>query len=488
MSRARLARSWRWRSPAGGGEAWCWCSPCSRRSRPARTPSRRATPSSSSPRAGRPRAHLRPAVGPRHGAGRGGPEPARPGEDPGARRLPRQGRRAQRLGLVVRPVPHRGARPAVRGAPSRRRRWPCSGSTCATTAQAARDFTRTAASPTTRSPTTPAAASRASVRGARARRAVDVGWTSSTGSRSCRWCRYRSRARAPGAAPGRRVGTTHSNPTTPRGPPWRSPYSCRTRRVRCSVMDATTALATSGPLLLAALALAVAAGAVSFASPCVVPWCPATSPTSRVWSGSRRRRVVGRHPPRWRVAGAAALFVAGFTLVFGAILVGVVWLADALVDNQAVLQRVGGVVMIAMGLAFVGLIPVLAAERRMHWLPRAGVWGAPLLGAVFGLGWVRCIGPTLAGVRRRRGGHGRRVAARRRAHVGLLRGPRRAVRRSSRSSLPGRCAGSAGCAATPGPSRSAVARCWSGWGCSCSPACGTGGSHGCRRRSARSYR
>ncbi len=98
------------------------------------------------------------------------------------------------------------------------------------------------------------------------------------------------------------------------------------------------------------------------------------------------------------MAGAAALFVAGFTVVFGAILVGVVWLADALVRNEAVLQRVGGVVMIAMGLAFVGLIPVLQHERRVHWVPRAGVWGAPLLGAVFGLGWVPCIGPTLAGV------------------------------------------------------------------------------------------
>jgi cytochrome c-type biogenesis protein len=43
-------------------------------------------------------------------------------------------------------------------------------------------------------------------------------------------------------------------------------------------------------------------------------------------------------------------------------------------------------------------VPFLQRERRVHWVPRAGVWGAPLLGAVFGLGWVPCIGPTLAGV------------------------------------------------------------------------------------------
>jgi cytochrome c-type biogenesis protein len=167
-------------------------------------------------------------------------------------------------------------------------------------------------------------------------------------------------------------------------------------------MDASTTLAVSGPLL-AAAAVAVLAGAVSFASPCVVPLVPgylaylaglvgADAPAAT--PGEARERRAGR----WRVAGAAGLFVAGFTVVFGAILVGVVWLADALVRNEAVLQRAGGVVMVAMGLAFAGLVPLLQRERRVHWVPRAGIWGAPLLGAVFGLGWVPCVGPTLAGV------------------------------------------------------------------------------------------
>ena len=167
-------------------------------------------------------------------------------------------------------------------------------------------------------------------------------------------------------------------------------------------MDPSTTLAVSGPLL-AAVAVAVLAGAVSFASPCVVPLVPgylaylaglvgADAPPATLDEARAPRAG------RWRVAGAAALFVAGFTAVFGAILVGVVWLADALVRNELVLQRLGGVVMVAMGLAFVGLVPILQRERRVHWVPRAGLWGAPLLGAVFGLGWVPCVGPTLAGV------------------------------------------------------------------------------------------
>jgi cytochrome c-type biogenesis protein len=167
-------------------------------------------------------------------------------------------------------------------------------------------------------------------------------------------------------------------------------------------MDASTSLAVSGPLL-AAVAVAVLAGAVSFASPCVVPLVPgylaylaglvgADAPPATVEQAAAPRAG------RWRVAGAAALFVAGFTVVFGAIMVGVVRVADVLVRNEALLQRAGGVVTVAMGLAFTGLLPLLQRERRVHCVPRAGIWGAPLLGAVFGLGWVPCVGPTLAGV------------------------------------------------------------------------------------------
>jgi cytochrome c-type biogenesis protein len=167
-------------------------------------------------------------------------------------------------------------------------------------------------------------------------------------------------------------------------------------------MDPSTSLAISGPPLLAVL-VAIAAGAVSFASPCVVPLVPGylaylaglvgadTPPVTQAEAAERRTG-------RWRVAGAAALFVLGFTVVFGAIMVGVVRLADALTRNEDLLQRAGGVVTIVMGLAFVGLVPMLSRERRLHLVPRAGLWGAPLLGAVFGLGWVPCIGPTLAGV------------------------------------------------------------------------------------------
>jgi cytochrome c-type biogenesis protein len=153
-----------------------------------------------------------------------------------------------------------------------------------------------------------------------------------------------------------------------------------------------TAIATSGPLLLAA-GVALLAGMVSFASPCVVPLVPGYLAYLGALVGADNE-----NEKKARVLGAVGLFILGFTVVFAASVGSIVWLADALTFNLDIFQRVGGVVIIALSLVFIGLIPGLQRDIRIHKVPRMGLAGAPLLGAIFGLGWTPCIGPTLSGV------------------------------------------------------------------------------------------
>jgi cytochrome c-type biogenesis protein len=147
--------------------------------------------------------------------------------------------------------------------------------------------------------------------------------------------------------------------------------------------------------LLLAVPVALLAGLVSFFSPCVVPLLPGYVSYMTGLSGADLEATRGR---RGRLLSGSVLFVLGFSLVFltyGALL-GT--LGAWLTAYQDTIARVMGVVTIVLGLAFLGWIPLLQRDVRVHQVPAVGVAAAPLLGILFGLGWTPCIGPTLSAV------------------------------------------------------------------------------------------
>jgi cytochrome c-type biogenesis protein len=146
----------------------------------------------------------------------------------------------------------------------------------------------------------------------------------------------------------------------------------------------------NGPLLVAA-GVAALVGLVGFLSPCVLPLVPGYLSYVAGLAGSEQPR------PRRMVLGAV-LFVLGFTAIFVA--EGVLFgsLGAAIRSHTVGIERVLGVITIGMGIVFLGGIPFLQREWRIHSLPRAGLVGAPLLGAAFGLAWAPCLTPTFSAV------------------------------------------------------------------------------------------
>lgn len=148
----------------------------------------------------------------------------------------------------------------------------------------------------------------------------------------------------------------------------------------------------SGSLLLAA-PIAVLAGLVSFFSPCVLPLLPGyfsymTGVGVQDLETARRGRMVM----------GSALFVLGFSVVFvsGGMLFGSI--GQELFQYQRQISIVMGILVIIMGLAFMGFIPLFQREFKIHAVPAVGLGFAPLLGALFGLGWIPCVSPTLGTV------------------------------------------------------------------------------------------
>ncbi|MFJ8895446.1 cytochrome c biogenesis CcdA family protein [Leifsonia sp. NPDC102414] len=147
----------------------------------------------------------------------------------------------------------------------------------------------------------------------------------------------------------------------------------------------------SGQLLFA-LPVAVLAGLVSFASPCVLPLVPGYLAYVGGFTD------LGAKRDRSRLLTGVSLFILGFAIVFIAYGAAFGALGLWLVRWQEVVIRILGVLVIAMGLVFIGQFSFLQRTIKPTWRPATGLIGAPLLGIVFGLGWTPCIGPTLAAI------------------------------------------------------------------------------------------
>ena len=145
---------------------------------------------------------------------------------------------------------------------------------------------------------------------------------------------------------------------------------------------------------------ALIAGLVSFLSPCVLPLVP---PYLVYLAGASLERFADKEPePRVKreTVLAAALFVLGFATVFVALGASASVIGSLIRAYSGPLATIAGVVIIVMGLHFLGFTPIafLMREKRVTVAKPVGLWGAYVMGLAFAFGWTPCIGPILAAI------------------------------------------------------------------------------------------
>lgn len=150
--------------------------------------------------------------------------------------------------------------------------------------------------------------------------------------------------------------------------------------------------------LLPAMMVALFAGVISFLSPCVLPIVP---PYLAYMSGMTVSEIQGPGSARARVGLAALFFVLGLSTVFIFLGFTASWLGSLFLQNQVLLARISGVIVMIFGLHFLGVfrIPFLDREARMETGDAGGsAFGAYILGLAFAFGWTPCIGPQLGAI------------------------------------------------------------------------------------------
>jgi cytochrome c-type biogenesis protein len=143
--------------------------------------------------------------------------------------------------------------------------------------------------------------------------------------------------------------------------------------------------------------LALAAGLVSFLSPCVLPLVPGyLSAVSGVAPGQASGVAAAR-----RVLGPSLLFVASFSAIFILLGLGATAIGSTLNDHRALLEKLSAVLIVAMGVFFLAAPFVTRLNREFHvggLMARAGRGGPVIAGAAFAVAWTPCIGPTLGAI------------------------------------------------------------------------------------------